>query len=489
MSLRNWIILGGLSVAAACGTVKGDDTSGDDGPELDTTPPKLMSSTPADLATKVGVLSKLTFVFDEALAPETVTEASIGVTYIQTGYPASIKGTVTYDDASHTATFTPALPLVRGIQYAVHVAGTVTDAAGNAFSGADQTFLTTVNYETKSIYYNSNTGQVAQWYGYELDANGRLNKYLYYSATGPDGNWFTVDDVIGGHYEYTYLANGQPADERYFGVGPDGLWNTADDVIQSFYRYTYDTSGRQLERTRSDAPGPDAMWGTADDPVALLSTYVYTGNVTRQTSFSNPGVDTIWRTADDRASSYYESTYNQQGLRTKQVRYLTGADQIPKTGDDTVSYYYDFAYNATYSLTLQVQRTAGLDTTWFTADDGYGYVGKQEYDTKGAMINYLAYSSPGPDTIWLTADDPIGSRTSYTADANGLMTADFSYSGPGPDAVWNTADDAIASYTIYTYDAAGNRMDYKNYQSPGPDNVWRTNDDRLSYRSDYDLSH
>ena len=489
MSLRNWIILSGLSAAAACGTVK-DPMMGDDGPPVDdTTAPKLMSSTPADNGTKVTILSKLTFVFDEALAPESVTDAGVTVTYLQIGYPTPVKGTVKYDDASHTVTFTPQLPLNNGMRYSVHVANTVTDVAGNAFSGADLGFLTSVNSETKSVYYNSQTFAVSGWTGYTLDANGRMSKYLSYDAVGLDGNWFTTDDHVGYRYDYNYNANGQLLDQRSYLIGPDNVWNTADDTISGFYKYSYDSSGRQTEYMSANAPGPDGMWGTADDPVASLNTYVYSPNLVRQTQFSGPGNDGVWRTADDKANSFYEYTFNAQGLRTRYVRYLAGPDQLPKTSDDTVSYYFDFEYNANYSMTLQAQRTSGADTIWLTADDGYSYVSRNDYDAKGAQSNYLAYNTPGPDMVWLTTDDVPNYRQAFTSDANGLMIANTSFSGAGPDTLWNTADDVISGYYTYTYDQGGNKTDYKQYGSSGPDMVWRTGDDRVGYDSDYDLAH
>lgn len=490
MSLRNWIVLGGLSLStAACGTVKEEKPDAAVVVE-DTTAPKLMSSTPADAATKVSVLSKLTFTFDEALDPATVTDASFSITFFQygLGIPVRVKGAVSYDDATHTVTFTPALAMTWGQKYSVHITAAVKDVAGNAFAGADQVYQTAVNSNLKTVYYNSATGQPSGWYQYVLDANGRLSKSLYYNAVGPDGNWFTNDDVVSSRYDLNYSADGRILDQRFYQQGPDGIWNTPDDVLRNFYKFGYDAQGRQTEQTRADAPGPDNQWGTADDPVAALYLYTYAPKRLRMAYYDTAGNDGVWRTPDDHTANYTVYTFDDNGSYTRYAYYSAGADGLAETSDDACNSYTDNEYNQNFQQEYSIGRTAGPDNVFLTADDGYSYIGKYEYDAKGVMVNYVQFTTPGPDGVWRTADDVPNYRSSGVGDANGLLAISRNYSGPGPDARWNTADDVVANQYTTTYDANGTRTDYKGYQGPGQDNVWGTPDDRLSQDTDFDLT-
>src|SRR5438128_2059597 len=97
MSLQTWMTALGLSVLAACGSVKGDDTAMPDAPAADTTPPQLMSSTPGDASKRASLLAPLTFVFNEDLAAGSVGEQSVQVTYSSSLYLTPVKGTVNYD--------------------------------------------------------------------------------------------------------------------------------------------------------------------------------------------------------------------------------------------------------------------------------------------------------------------------------------------------------------------------------------------------------
>lgn len=485
MILRKWMMWGALSLATACGST---DEPGPGPGDDDTTAPVLVTATPAAGTAKVGILAKLTFSFDEALDPATVTEGSVRVSTILIGHPTPVKGRVEYDDASHTITFTPVRPLQYGTRYAVRIGASVADLAGNTFAGTELAFVSTVNSTSKAINYSTVSGVQSGWTEYTLDASGYLRKSVNYNGMGMDATWFTSDDLAGGRYDITFTPDGLVSETRGYAIGTDGRWNTADDVIRTLSKLTYEPSGRQLENARVDEPGLDGQWGTVDDPITLLVRYTYDGAMVRLVQYTGPGDDGMWRTADDAAGDMYVYRFDANELFVRQETWNAGPDLRPGTVDDAASGSTEYEYDANYAQTAAIQRTAGNDNTWFTADDGYAYIGKDVYDAKGASVGFFQYVGPGTDGVWRTADDVMNYRTANTSDANGLATSSTAFSGAGQDGVWNTADDAISGYTTTAYDAAGNRVDYNSYQR-GPDTVWHTPDDIVSYHADFDLAH
>jgi methionine-rich copper-binding protein CopC len=98
------------------------------GAVLDTTPPTVSSTTPADTATNVPVSSQVTATFSEAMNPATITTNTF--TLQQGGI--SVTGLISY--ASGTATFAPATNLLGNTLYTATITTGVTDLAGNALA-------------------------------------------------------------------------------------------------------------------------------------------------------------------------------------------------------------------------------------------------------------------------------------------------------------------------------------------------------------------
>jgi hypothetical protein len=96
----------------------------------DTTPPTVVSTVPANLATGVAINSAITGVFSEALDPLTVTTATFTLKQGLT----SVLGAVTY--AGVTATFTPSGNLTANTSYTANISTGVKDLAlvGNALA-------------------------------------------------------------------------------------------------------------------------------------------------------------------------------------------------------------------------------------------------------------------------------------------------------------------------------------------------------------------
>ncbi len=497
MSLRNWIVLLGLTTAGACGSVKSDDAPGDDGPPVeDTTPPKLMSSTPSDAANRVSVIGKIKLVFDEPLDPATVTPSAFVLTNLKYNYiynfTTSSSFTTAYDAATHTVTLTVDQPMMYDARYSLAYGMGIKDEAGNAFAPSSMTFRTFVNNVTRRVSYNA-ANAVSNYQTNALDSGGHTSKTLYYTTTGigADNTWFTADDTPYAVYQYTYTAAGELFQQRYLAAGPDAKMNTADDVISSMQVYEYDTQGHQIVRLNVNGAGPDTQWGTADDLLGSYNKVTWVnGNPMTDTYYQAPGSDNVWRTVDDVAGYIDQGTYDAAGNRTRYWEFEPGPDLVINTADDVVYGYSDATYDARGNVTeVRYVNTKGADNLWFTADDVTG--GLQQYlrDAKGLDTGNRYINAPGTDMMWGTADDTVASFNGKSFDGNGLLTSQLYFSGPGVDAMWGTADDVLSQHYDTVYNVDGNKTDLKYFNGAGPDNIWRNSDDRIGNDSDFDLAN
>ena len=104
----------------------------------DTTPPTVVSTSPADGATGVPVDAVLEIEFSEAIDPNSMEEGGIFMT------PEPGDGIVTWTDGGTTLNFDPTDPLLDDTAYSLIIMdGAVTDLAGNPLSGNYSMIFTT----------------------------------------------------------------------------------------------------------------------------------------------------------------------------------------------------------------------------------------------------------------------------------------------------------------------------------------------------------
>lgn len=108
---------------------------------IDASPPSVTSVTPADQSTSAATNSQVKIVFSKDIDASTVTASSITLRLSSSG--AFVSGTVSYDAASRTATFTPASALSFSTAYTVTVANTVRSATGVALTQNFQSTFST----------------------------------------------------------------------------------------------------------------------------------------------------------------------------------------------------------------------------------------------------------------------------------------------------------------------------------------------------------
>jgi hypothetical protein len=118
----------GLSLTSACGTQLVEFGWGE-ADSADPEAPTVTSTYPADAASGVALNSPLTATFSEAMDAATINGTSFTLTHGST--PVS-SGAVVLDEATHTATFTPAADLAGGEVYTA----SITTGARNTVSQA-----------------------------------------------------------------------------------------------------------------------------------------------------------------------------------------------------------------------------------------------------------------------------------------------------------------------------------------------------------------
>ncbi len=126
-------------------------------PAPDTTPPTITGINPANSATGVATTASMTVTFSEAINSSTLTKSTIRLMQGSTQLSANLS----YNNANHTVTITPAVALANSETYTIIVSG-VTDTSGNALASSFTSSFTTAaaptpGSTTVSVWSNSTT--------------------------------------------------------------------------------------------------------------------------------------------------------------------------------------------------------------------------------------------------------------------------------------------------------------------------------------------
>lgn len=107
----------------------------------DTTPPTVTSESPTAGATNVSVSTAVTATFSESIQPATLNFV------LKNASNVTVASTVSYNDATHTATLTPSAALAAGVTYTATVSG-AKDIAGNQMTANVTWSFTTAAVDT-----------------------------------------------------------------------------------------------------------------------------------------------------------------------------------------------------------------------------------------------------------------------------------------------------------------------------------------------------
>jgi C1A family cysteine protease len=109
-------------------------------------PPYLTNHSPASGATAIGTSTAVSVVFSETMSPSTITSA----TFVLSGGGSPLSGSVIYDSATQTATFTPSSNLASGTTYTVTLSTGIQDSEGVAMASSDTWSFTNVGSAVSS---------------------------------------------------------------------------------------------------------------------------------------------------------------------------------------------------------------------------------------------------------------------------------------------------------------------------------------------------
>ncbi len=125
----------------------------------DTTAPTIIARTPATGLTGVPTSVVPTVTFSEAMDTSTINATNIRLTLTSTS--AVVPGTVTYNAATNTASFTPTSQLANNTGYTLTVTTGVKDVAGNALAAQSSSTFTTVPDTTAPTINSTRPGNNA----------------------------------------------------------------------------------------------------------------------------------------------------------------------------------------------------------------------------------------------------------------------------------------------------------------------------------------
>ena len=366
----------------------------------DTTPPTVTASLPSSGATGVALGAAVSATFSEAIDVATLSTTTFVVT---TPASAVVSGSVAYNAATKTATFTPSAPLVASTSYVVTLKGGATDPrvkdlAGNALvANVAWTFTTgtagggCTAPANAVVAENCLTGNPAS----EWDVSGAGDATLQGYATEISVNrgntvTFKVDTTAAAYrldiYRMGYyggqgarkvagvlpsatLPQAQPACLRDAATGlidcgnwgASASWAVPASAVSGIYfakLVRLDTGGSShiVFIVRDDAGNSDLLFQTSDTTWQAYNTYggnsLYTGSP---------------------AGRAYKVSYN----RPFTTRGVDGGQ--------------DWVFNAEYPMVRWLEAN-GYSVSYFTGVDG---------DRAGSlMLTHKAYLSVGHDEYW-----------------------------------------------------------------------------------------
>jgi Bacterial Ig-like domain len=124
----------------------------------DQTPPTVIATSPANGASGVSATAPITVTFSEAMDATTINASNFTLRVTSTG--AAVAGTVTYNAATHVATFTPNSALAAPFNYTATISANVKDVAGN-FAGVDVPFSFTTGDTTPPTVVSTSPANLA----------------------------------------------------------------------------------------------------------------------------------------------------------------------------------------------------------------------------------------------------------------------------------------------------------------------------------------
>lgn len=444
----------------------------------DTTPPAVTATGPVDGATSVPVAVAPTATFDEAVTP-----ASVALTLSSAA--GSVTGSVAYDAATRTATFTPATALARGATYTASVSAT--DTAGNAMAPARTWSFTTAQPDPvagqcpcslwsdatqPTTMSDTDTRSVVLGTAFTVDTAGSVTGVRFYKSAdnsgphpvslwAPDGSllatatpttesaagWQTASFAApvavtpGTTYVVSYVApNGR------FSVVTGGLATP----ISASPLATPANAGRYLYGT--GAPTSTSSASYMVDPVFA------TGVVTPPADTTPPAVTAVTASVSGTDATV---TWTTDESSTSEVLYGTSPTALTSTATGAAGTTHSVALPGLASGTTYYYRVRSADAAGNTTVSPAATASPATFataDTTPPAVTAVSAAVSGTTaTITWTTDEPSTSSVAYGTSAGSLSSSATGATGTAHTVtVSGLAQGTTYYFRVTSADAAGN---------------------------------
>jgi methionine-rich copper-binding protein CopC len=414
----------------------------------DTTPPTVSGKTPSNGATGTAITSKPTVTFSESVQQATISFV------LKDANNNTIAGTVTYNDTSHKATFTPSASLAYSTTYTLTVSG-AKDQAGNVMVGSVSWSFTTAAAPdtTPPTVTGKSPASGATGVAVAVDPTVTFSEAVQAGTISfvlKDGNNNTIAATV------TYDANTHTAT----------LSPTADLTASSTYTLTVssatDTAGNVMS-----AP---VSWSftTAAASVATIGFNTPTISVNE-----NAGTATIIVTRSGNTSNAVSVNFaTSDGTAVAGVNYTAASGTLNfGVGETSKTFVVTVLDDGAVSDDLTVNLTLSSPTNGAVISGGLGTAQLTIVNTDTAPVVdpgvdatavKVAYGSDG--TLYLAYIDSAGNLNFQSEDTQGNWSAAQTIdAGVKSGSSFSLAVDPSGNPGIAYYDAVNGDLDYAHF--------------------------
>ena len=344
-------------------------------PAPDITPPAIVLTNPLDVENNVAINTTIAATFSEAMDASTINDSTFTMSNGATG-------TVSYDDTTQTATFTPSSNLTYLTTYTATITTGVKDLAGNPMSADYVWSFTTEPDITPPTVISTNPLNNA----IDVDINTVITATLSepIDETTMNTSTFTIDGVTG-------TVSYDPATKTAT-YTPSAILNYATTYTATVIKDVKDLAGNPMES--------DFVWSftTAPAPDITPPTIVSTNPLDVEINVAiNTTVSTTFSEAMD-ASTINNSTFTIDNGVTGTVAY----DDATKTATFTPSSNLNYATPYTATITTGVKDLAG---NAMTADYSWGFTTTSPSPASPITFTAKAISSSDIILTWRDISD------------------------------------------------------------------------------------
>ncbi len=264
---------------------------------VDSVPPAVTSTAPADNATKVGVGTVVTAVFNEP-----VNSSSIDF-QLRTSAGTLVSATVNYNASTRTATLTPNAPLAFGTSYTASVSAT--DQAGNSMTTPATWSFTTLscpcnlwnNATTPAVLAADDTAAVEVGVKFQSELPGYITGLRFYKGAGNGGThtanlWTSSGSLLATTVFTSETASGwqEVAFPTPVPISANTIYVASYHAPNGHYAYTSGYFANPVSNSPLQAPASGAVGGNG------LYRYGSTGFPTQTYNSTNYWVDVVFNT-------------------------------------------------------------------------------------------------------------------------------------------------------------------------------------------------